>query len=158
MAGASKVNSITPAKTSGVNGGIRIVLALLVGIALGIFMLAWDAKFIGHEAIPEWIGPYISMPLIAIVLGYGSNCLIQQLSCGQVQWWVQLQRVAIAPIPIILMWFLLGIAPGMRWPIEGLVQSGSPALRKGLSSGFYAFWIGLYFQNMLNGAAQLCPV
>ena len=96
------VNSTTPPKTSGVNGGIRIVLALLVGIALGIFMLSWDANFIPHEAIPDWIGPYVSMPLIAIVLGYGSNCLIQQLSCGQVQWWVQLQRVAIAPIPIIL--------------------------------------------------------
>jgi Na+/H+-dicarboxylate symporter len=152
------VNSTTPPKTSGVNGGIRIVLALLVGIALGIFMLTWDANFIPHQAIPDWVGPYIVMPLIAIVLGFGSNSLIQQLSCGQVQWWVQLQRVAIAPIPIILLWFFLGIAPGMRWPIEGLVQSGSPALRKGLSSGFYAFWMGLYFQNMLNGAAQLCPV
>ena len=45
----TKVTSNTPPKTSGVNGGIRIVLALLVGIAIGIFMLSWDAKFIGHE-------------------------------------------------------------------------------------------------------------
>jgi hypothetical protein len=158
MSDASKVDSITPPKTSGVNGGIRIVLALLVGIALGIFMLAWDAKFIGHEAIPDWAGPFVSMPLIAMVLGYGSNCLIQQLSCGKIQWLVQLNRIAIAPIPIILMWLVLGIAPAMRWPIEGLIQSGSPFLRKGLSSGFYAFWMGLYFQNMMNGAAQICPV
>jgi hypothetical protein len=86
------------------------------------------------------------------------HCLIQYLSCNQIQWWLQLQRVAIAPVPIILLWLFLYIAPGMRWPIEGLVQSGSPALRKGLSSGFYAFWIGLYIQNMFNGVAQLCPV
>ncbi len=158
MADASKVTSNTPPKTSGVNGGIRIVLALLVGLALGIFMLSWDAKFIGHEAIPDWIGPFIVMPLIAMILGYGSNCLIQQLSCGKIQWLVQLNRVVIGPIPIIIMWCILSIAPGLRWPIEGLVQSGSPALRKGLSSGFYAFWAGLYLQNMLNGTAQLCPV
>jgi hypothetical protein len=158
MADTSKVTSDTPVKTSGVNSGIRIVLALLVAIALGIFMLTWDAKFIEHEAIPDWIGPYIFMPLIATILGYGSNSLIQQLSCGNVQWLVQLNRVAIAPVPIILMWAILYIAPGMRWPIEGLIQSGSPALRKGLSSGFYAFWIGLYIQNMMNGTAQICPV
>lgn len=152
------VNSTSPPKTSGVNGGIRIVLALLVGIALGIFMLTWDANFIPHQAVPDWTGPYIAVPLMAVILGYGSNCLIQHLSCGQIQWWLQLQRVAIAPIPIILLWLFLYIAPVMRWPIEGLVQSGTPALRKGLSSGFYAFWIGLYIQTMFNGVAQLCPV
>jgi hypothetical protein len=158
MADTPKVTSDTPQKTSGVSGGIRVVLALLVAIALGIFMLVWDAKFIGHDAIPDWTGPFIAMPLMAIILGYGSNCLIQQLSCGNVQWLVQLNRVAIAPVPIILMWAILYIAPGMRWPIEGLIQSGTPQLRKGLSSGFYAFWVGLYLQNILNGAAQLCPV
>ena len=158
MADTPKITSDTPKKTSGVSGGIRVVLALLVGIVLGIFMLAWDANFIGHEAVPDWTGPFVVMPLMAMILGYGSICLIQQLSCGKIQWLVQLNRIAIAPIPIILMWFILSIAPGLRWPIEGLVQSGSPALRRGLSSGFYAFWMGLYLQNVLNGTAQLCPV
>ena len=158
MADVSKVTSDTPKKTSGVSGGIRVVIALLVGIVLGIFMLSWDAKFIGHDAIPEWTGPFIMMPIIAMILGYGSNCLIQQLSCGQVQWLVQLNRIIIIPVPIILMWGFLALIPGMCWPIEGLVQSGSPALRRGLSSGFYAFWMGLYCQNMMNGLAQLCPV
>lgn len=147
----------TPAKTSGVNSGIRIVLSLLVGIVLGIFMLSWDAGFINHEAFPDWLGPYICMPLIAVVVGYGSNCLIQHLSCGQIQWWIQFNRVLITPLPIIIMWFILGIAPGLRWPIEGLIQSGSPGIRKGLSSGFYAFWVGIYCQHMLNGIAQICP-
>ena len=45
MADVSKVTSDTPKKTSGVSGGIRVVIALLVGIVLGIFMLSWDAKF-----------------------------------------------------------------------------------------------------------------
>lgn len=158
MADTPKETSITPAKTSGVNGSIRTVLALLVGIALGIFMLAWDANFIGHEAVPDWTGPYVAMPLIIIILGYMSNCLIQQLSCGRIQWLVQLNRIAMAPIPIIILWFILSMIPALRWPIEGIIQSGSPSLRKGLSSGFYAFWIGLYFQNIMNGAAQICPV
>jgi hypothetical protein len=158
MADASKVTSIDPKKTSGVNSGIRIVLALLVAIAIGIFMLAWDAKFIAHDALPDWLGPYVFTPLIATVLGYGSNCLIQQLSCGQVQWLLQLSRIAMVPIPIILMWFILYIAPALRWPIEGLIQSGTPQLQRGLSSGYFAFWIGLYCQNSMNGAAQLCPV
>jgi|UniRef100_A0A6C0DM81 type IV secretory pathway TrbL component len=157
MAG-NAVTSTSPDKKLGVNSGIRIVLALLVGIVVGIFMLTWDAKFIARDAFPDWLGPYIIMPVLAIVLGYGSNCLIQQLSCGQVQWMVQLQRVSIVPIPIVLMWIILGFVPGMRWPIEGLIQSGTPELRKGMSSGYYAFWIGLYLQNMLNGTAQLCPI
>ena len=151
------VTSATPTKTSGVNGGIRVVLALLIGIVIGIFMLTWDANFIVHEALPDWLGPYMFAPLIALILGFGSNCLIQQLSCGQVQWLLQLNRVSIIPIPFILMWFILGLMPGLRWPIEGLVQSGSPALRRGLSSGFYGFWMALYCQNMLNGVAQICP-
>jgi len=151
------VTSATPVKTSGISSGIRIILALLVGLALGIFMLTWDAKFIAHEGIPDWIGSYIFMPLLAVILGYGSDCLIQQLSCGQVQWLIQLQRVAIVPVPIVLMWLILYIAPGLRWPIEGLIQSGSPQLKQGLSSGFYAFWMGLYCQSLLNGVSQICP-
>lgn len=151
------VTSATPVKSSGISSGVRIILALLVGLSLGIFMLTWDAKFIGHEGIPDWIGSYIFMPLLAVVLGYGSDCLIQQLSCGQVQWLIQLQRVAIVPVPIVLMWLILYIAPGMRWPIEGLIQSGSPQLKQGLSSGFYAFWMGLYCQSLLNGLSQVCP-
>jgi hypothetical protein len=157
MAANTPATSDTPPATSGISGGIRITIAVFVAIVLGIFMLTWDANFLVHHMIPNWLGPYVFMPLIALTLGYGSNCLIQQLSCGQVQWLVQLQRIAIIPVPIILMWFILYLAPGLRWPIEGLMQSGSPELKKGLSSGFYAFWIGLYGQLIMNGAAQLCP-
>jgi len=153
----SVVTSDTPKAKSGVSTGIRITLALLVAIALGIFMLSWDAYFIPHGSIPNWVGSFIFMPLIASVLGFGSDCLIQQLSCGLVQWLFQLQRVAIVPIPIIIMWGILYLIPGFRWPIEGLVQPYLLPLRKGLSSGFYAFWIGLYCQSLLNGFSQVCP-
>jgi hypothetical protein len=152
----STVTSESPTVQSGVSSGIRITLALLVAIILGIFMLCWDAYFIPHDAIPNWVGPFIFMPLMATVLGFGSDCLVQQLSCGKVQWLIQLQRVAIIPVPFLIMWAFLYMIPGLRWPIEGLVQPHL-LIRKGLSSGFYAFWIGLYCQSLLNGVSQMCP-
>lgn len=154
---SAKPTSDTPPVKSGVSSGIRIVIALLIAIILGIFMLTWDGQYMPHSPVPDWIGGVIFTPLIAVVLAYGGVCLIQQLSCGQVQWLIQLNRVAVVPVPFIIMWALLYMMPGIRWPIEGLMQSGSPAARKGLSSAFYTFWIGLYTQSMLNGVAQLCP-
>ena len=153
----SVVTSDTPTVKSGVSGGIRITVSIIVAIVLGIFILTWDAKFIPHEGFPDWLGPIIFIPLIATVLAFGSTCMIQQLSCGKVQWLVQLQRVAIVPVPFILMTGFLALIPNMRWPIEGLIQSGSPSLRRGLSSAFYTFWMGMYCQGLLNGVAQLCP-
>ena len=149
--------SNTPAAKSGVNGGIRITTSLIVGISLGIFMLTWDSNLLVHTALPDWMGPFVFMPLISLALGTLSTCLVQQLSCGRVQWMIQLQRTAIFQFGIVISWAILSMMPGLRWPIEGLIQSGSPALRKGLSSGFYAFWLGMYCQSMLTSAAQLCP-
>jgi len=137
--------------------GIRISLALVVATALGIFMLIWDGNFINGFDLPQWLGPYVILPFIAVFLGFICNSLIQYLSCKKVQWLVQLQRIALVPFPPILMWGLLYLFPGLRWPIEGLVQEASPEQRRGLSSGFYAFWIGLYSQSIMNGFAQLCP-
>lgn len=154
---ATTVTSDTPKKKTGVNSGIRITVALVVALIVGLFMLTWDAKFIQHAPLPNWLGPFVFTPLIAVVLGFLSNALIQQLSCGEIQWLAQLQRVAIIPVPFILLWALLWLIPGLRWPIEGLYQSGSPELRLGLSSGFYAFFMGLYCQGIMNGIAQLCP-
>jgi hypothetical protein len=147
----------TAPKSSKVNSSIRIVLSVLAGIILGIFMLIWDAKFLAHESIPDWLGPFVFSPLIAVGVGFGLSSLIQQLSCGQVQWLVHLQRIAIVPVPFIITWFILYMVPSLRWPIEGLIQSGSPELKRGLSSGFYSFWLGLYCQSVLNNFSQLCP-
>lgn len=151
------ITSDTPTPKSGVDTGIRFVISFVVAIAIGIFMLLWDGGYIPHTNIPGWMGSYIFTPLIAVVLGYGSNCLIQTLSCGQVQWLVQLKRILIVPFPFIITWALLHMIPNLRWPIEGLAQETNEVFRKGLSSGFYAFWIALYTQSIMNGGSQVCP-
>jgi hypothetical protein len=151
------VTTETPALQSTITTSIRVTLSLLVAICLGIFILLWDCKFINGSGMPDWLGPYIFLPLLAVVLGYGTNCLIQYLSCKKVQWLVQLQRVALIPLPQYLMWGLLYMIPGMRWPIEGLIQDFTPEMKKGISSGFYTFWMGLYTQSIMNGLSQICP-
>jgi hypothetical protein len=160
MADTSNNSSRTPDtnnKPSGVSSGIRISTALVVGVILGLFILVWDSKILPHGIMPDWIGGYVFIPILSLVLGYGTSCLVQQLSCGQVQWLIQLQRVSVLPLPFILVNGMLYMMPGLRWPIEGLIQSVSPELRTGLSSAFYTFWTGLYCQSMLNSVSQLCP-
>ena len=149
--------SATPVLESGVTTTIRVTLSLVIAIALGIFILLWDAKYTYVAGWPEWLGQFIFLPLLSVVLGFGTNCLIQYLSCKKIQWLAQLGRVAIIPLVQWLLWGLLYMIPSMRWPIEGLVQDLPPETKKGLSSGFYAFWMGLYTQSIMNGLAQLCP-
>ena len=135
--------------------GIRVSIALVVACILGLLMLVWDSRMYAH-AIPHWLGPYIFLPLIAIVLSFASNCIVEQLSCEKVSWLVQLQRVAVVPIPFWFLFFILYWIPLLRWPIEGLAQHTTPSTRHGLSSGFYTFWIGLYIETLLISLAQFC--
>ena len=146
-----------PVIKSKMTSGIRISIALFVAISLGIFIYVWDSKIIHGFNLPEWLGPYILFPFLSVILGYGSNCLIQYLSCNTVQPINQLQLVSMGILPQLFVWFLLNFFTSLRWPIEGLVQEWTPEQRKGLSSGFYGFWIGLYTQSVMNGMAQMCP-
>jgi hypothetical protein len=143
-------------KKSGLGYGIRISIAIFISIAMAIFMLLWDGGYMSGSGIPEWVGPFIFSPLLAVTLGFGGNSLIQQLSCGQVEWMVQLQRIAVVPVPFILMWGLINIIPGIRWPIEGLIQNQTPQMKKGVSSGFYTFWLSMYIQSIMSGLSQIC--
>jgi hypothetical protein len=145
-------------KKSNISSGIRITIALLVAIILGLFILCWDSRVIDYVAlgIPHWVGRFVIMPGMAVVLSFGGNCLMQQLSCSQIQWLLQVQRAAVVPIPLYLMWLVLYFFPIMRWPIEGLVQTSPLPLRTGFSSGFYTFWTALYTQGILNSLAQIC--
>jgi hypothetical protein len=136
---------------------IRISFSLIVAVSLGLFILIWDGKFVNGYNLPDWLGPFVIYPFIAVILGFATNCLIQYLSCKEVQWLVQLQRIAIVPIPSTIVWGLLYMLPSLRWPIEGLVQEHTVEYRRGLSSGFYGFWLALYTQSILNGLAQVCP-
>ena len=141
-----------------ITSGIRISLSVGVAISIGLFMLAWDGGYLPFltTRMYHWAGPLVFTPLLAVVLVFGSDCLIQQLSCGKVQWLIQLQRAAIAPIPFWLQHFALYMLPILRWPIEGLVQSTTPLMRQGLSSAFYTFWTSLYVQSLLISLSQLC--
>ena len=153
----SSPTSATPKLKSSSSGTIRVCVSILVALMLGVFILLWDGGFIPLQNIPAWTGHYIFLPFLAFLLSFGANCLIQRLSCSQVQVFIQFQRSLLAPLPYILTWGLLYIFPGMRWPVEGLFQNASITVRHGLSSGFYVFWTALYTQAILNGLAQICP-
>jgi hypothetical protein len=155
MADSQKVKNIG----SGVSTGIRIAIALSVGIILGLFILFWDGEFINYRKIglSNWTGHLVIIPLLAVVLSFGANCLIQKLSCSKIQPLDQLQRAAFAPIAFFVVWILLYFIPSLRWPVEGLAQNYDPAIRRGLSSAFYTFWTALYTQGALNSLAQICP-
>jgi len=141
---------------TGVSTGIRVSISILVALILGLFILLWDSGIFYNVNIPVWIGPFIIVPLLATILVFAGDCLIQQLSCGEVQWIVQLQRASVVPIPFWFISTLLYFIPSLRWPIEGLIQGATPLTRKGLSSGFYIFWTALYTQSIFISLAQLC--
>lgn len=141
---------------TGVASGTRITIAMLIAGILGLFILAWDGGLIPIYNMPYWLGFNVFLPLIAVVVVFGADCIIQQLSCGKVDWLTQLQRAAVAPIPFWVLSFVLYMLPGLRWPIEGLAQSSTPFMRHGYSSAFYVFWCGLYIQSILISLAQLC--
>ena len=144
-----------PIVTSSITGGIRITIAIVVAVILGLFMLVWDSRLY-YYGIPHWLGSVVFLPLIAILLNFGGDCLVEQLSCGKVSWLIQLQRAAVVPIPFWFMSFILYWVPLLRWPIEGLAQSATLSTKQGLSSGFYTFWVGMYVQSLLINLSQFC--
>lgn len=141
----------------GVSNGTRIAFALFVAVALAIFMLLWDAQIIGiATGASSLLGPLVFLPLLAIGLGYIVDCMIQNFSCNKIEWYTQWKRALTFPISFWSLFLVLYIFPLMRWPVEGLVQSTTPAIRRGISSAFYTFWIALYTQSIHISLAQLC--
>ena len=137
--------------------GIRITISIVFALVIGLFSVFWNAGFFPNTQGILWVGNLIIVPLIAVAMSFGSNCLIQQLSCGQIQLATQASRLWMAPILFYIMEVLLFFFPGLLWPIEGIFQNISPNLQKGFSRGFYAFWMALYTQGFMNGLAQMCP-
>lgn len=154
---AAPVTTETPKPKSKLSNGIRSSLGFFIALSLGLFILLWDGQYIPHGPFPGWVGGFIFIPLLAITLGVCVNILVQQLSCGFIQWGAQVNRIMYIPISFIIMRGVLNFIPGLRWPIEGLVQDLGTHLKMGLSSGFYTFWIGLYTQSLMSGASQMCP-
>lgn len=140
---------------SKVSTGIRITVALVVSLILALFIMVLEGGIINF-GISSWYGTMLVLPLMSLVLSFGSNCLIQQLSCEKVAWLTQFYSSFGTPLALYAMLFVLYFLPGLRWPIEGLAQMASPDMRKGLSSGFYTFWISMYSQGIFNSMAQIC--
>jgi hypothetical protein len=134
-----------------------MTISILFALTIGLFALLWNAEFFPYSHGHSMIGNLIVVPLMAVVLSFGSNCLVQQLSCGKVQVIKQASRLWMAPILFYVMEILLYFFPGLLWPIEGMYQNLTPTLQKGFSRGFYAFWMALYTQAFMNGMAQICP-
>jgi len=137
--------------------GIRITISIVFALVIGLFALLWNAGFFPNTGTMIWVGNLVIIPLIAVVASFGSNCLVQQLSCGQIQVGTQASRLWMAPIAFLVMELLIFFFPTLLWPIEGLFQNISQSLQKGFSRGFYAFWMALYTQAFMNGLAQICP-
>jgi len=141
---------------SGVSTGIRVAIA--VGIALIL------ALFIGFFVIyKSSISPNIYLlgfrfylPLLAVLLSFGGSCLIQYMSCKEVEILLQFQRSFIILAPIILAHLILYFDK-MRWPIEGMMQLQPLEFQRAMSTSFYIFWAALYGQASINSLAQMCP-
>jgi hypothetical protein len=146
-----------PAKNS-MSPGIRITISIIFALVIGIFSLFWNAGLFPNTQGFLWVGNLIIVPLIAVVMSFGSNCLIQQLSCGQIQFATQASRLWMTPILFYVMELVLFVFPALLWPIEGIFQNVPPNLQKGFSKGFYTFWMALYTQAFMNGLAQACPM
>ena len=146
----------SPTKSS-MSPGIRITISIVFALSIGLFSILWNAGFFPNTHTILWVGNLVIVPLIAVVMSFASNCLIQQLSCGQIQLATQASRLWMAPILFYIIELLLFFFPGLLWPIEGIFQNVSPSLQKGFSRGFYAFWMALYTQGFMNGLAQMCP-
>ena len=136
--------------------GIRITISIVFALVIGLFSIFWNAGFFPNTQTIVWVGNLIIAPLIAVVMSFGFNSLIQQLSCGQIQLATQASRLWMVPILFYIMELLLFFFPGLLWPIEGIFQTIAPSLQKGFSRGFYAFWMALYTQAFMNGLAQAC--
>lgn len=146
-----------PPRPNSMSPGIRITISIVFALIIGLFSVFWNAGFFPNTQGIVWVGNMIIVPLIAVVISFGSNCLIQQLSCGQIQLKTQASRLWMAPILFYIMELLLFFFPCLLWPIEGIFQTVAPSLQKGFSRGFYAFWMALYTQAFMNGLAQICP-
>ena len=142
---------------SSMSPGIRITISIIFALIIGLFSVFWNAGFFPNTQNIVWVGNLVIVPLIAVVISFGSNCLIQQLSCGQVQLATQASRLWMAPVLFYIMELLLFFFPGLLWPIEGIFQNITPNLQRGFSKGFYTFWMALYTQAFMNGLAQICP-
>lgn len=142
-------------KKSGLSTGIRIAVAFGVAIILALFIGFFELQYSGIGTY-YLIGYRALLPLLAVILSFGGNSLIQYLSCNEVEWLLQFGRSFIILVPLILVHLVLYF-DRLRWPIEGMMQLQSKQFQKAMSTSFYIFWAALYGQASVNSLAQMCP-
>jgi hypothetical protein len=136
----------------------RVTGAFMFAAICALFILFWEVGFLPNFFGPRtFMGYYIYLPILAYVTSFCICLAIQQLSCGTIQAGVQAQRAALSVVFIPIVYLLLYLLPGLRWPVEGLTPLSPPPVKAGLSMAFFIFWGGLYTQEVLNGFAQICP-
>ena len=145
----------TTVKKSGVSTGIRIAVAFGVALILALFIGFFELQYSGVGTF-YLIGYRVLLPLLAVVLSLGGNCLIQYLSCDEIEWLLQLGRSFIILVPLILAQIILYF-DRMRWPIEGMMQNQPKQIQRTMATSFYIFWAALYGQASTNSLAQMCP-
>jgi|LauGreDrversion4_2_1035121.scaffolds.fasta_scaffold361857_2 hypothetical protein len=145
-------------KPAGVGSDVRIVISVVFAVFFGLFALIWNGRLIPNPLnLPLWVGNLVLVPVLAVGISFGLNCLIQYLSCSVITLGSQASRLYLVVIPFYACELFLYMFPSWRWPIEGMAQHTSPDMRRGLSSGFYTFFMALYTQAYMNGSAQICP-
>lgn len=136
----------------------RVTGAFMFAAICALFVLFWEVGFIPNFFGPRSImGYYVYLPILAYVTSFIVCLVIQQLSCGTVQPAVQAQRAAFSVAFLPVVYLLLYLLPGLRWPVEGLLPLQPQPVKTGLSTAFFIFWGGLYTQEVMNGFAQACP-
>lgn len=151
MAGDSK------SVKSGVSTGIRVGIAAGVALILALFIGFFELQYSGVATRSFYlIGYRVLLPFLSVLLSFGGNCLIQYLSCNQIEWLLQFGRSFIILIPLLVAQFILYFNK-MRWPIEGMMQLQPPQFQKAMSTSFYIFWAALYGQASVNSLSQMCP-
>jgi hypothetical protein len=145
-------------KPAGVGSDMRIVISVVFAVFFGLFALIWNGRLIPNPLnLPLWVGNLVLVPVLAVGISFGLNCLIQYLSCSVITLGSQASRLYLVVIPFYACELFLYMFPSWRWPIEGMAQHTSPDMRRGLSAGFYTFFMALYTQAYMNGSAQICP-
>ena len=153
MAGTQEKNK------SGLSTGIRIAIAFGLAVVLTLFIGFFELYYSVSKvpSLTYLLAFRLYLPLLAVLLSFGGNCLIQYLSCNKVETLLQFGRSFIILVPLVLTQLILYFIPIMRWPIEGMFQLQGQPFQRTMSTAFYVFWAALYGQASLNSLAQICP-
>lgn len=151
-----KTSTSPPSTSTGIGTSTRMVASLMAGLLVGVFTLLWNIQIFGNRSESVWIGNFALIPLVAALVTFLMNCIIQNLSCGYTEVAYQAHHIASVPIPFMLLAGILNFFTILLWPIEGLYQTSPEEFRRAVSYAFYFFWAATFNQAYQNSFAQRC--